>query len=1045
MKYNLFTRLLFSAFILFSSVASAQIIISGTVVDETGGSLPGVNILEMNTTNGTSTDLDGNYTLAVSANATLVFSYIGYIKIEEPVNGRTTINITLSQDATTLDEIVVVGYGIQKRSDVTGAVTSLNSEFLENRPIINFEEALQGQVPGLSISSTGGQPGAATKMNIRGISSVSGSSQPLIVIDGFPMNQTPTSGGGNLEQFSSQIGGFAFINPDDIESIEVLKDASATAIYGNRGANGVIIITTKQGKKGKSGITFSSYIGSQVLDKRIDVMNFGDYVKYQQASNPNNRLFTGADGTLYNFPDADQMNLDWQDEIYRRGSIQNYSLSLQGQNETTSYSFSSSYNKNESVLIATNFEKLTARLALDHKFKKNITVGTNITYSRIENNGVPTDGREGTAAGIVIGALAENPFRMDNNTQARFRRAGVPQVFLDNYASAHLSNPDNIANNTNLDKNINRVIANLFADIKLNDWLSFKSTLGLDFFTLTDQQFYSSQTPWGNLNNGIATAANNNAKNLVNENYFTFSKTFDTHKINLVSGFSYQNSISDFHRTEARSFQNEILGYNSLQGASEFLSSSSADELVMLSFLGRANYSYDDRYLATFTYRRDGTSRFQRSKWGDFYSGALAWNVANEAFLKNSNTISTLKLRASIGQVGNASVPVQGALLDQQFSNYTFNGSVVNGVSPQNLENQDLTWETTTQYNAGVDFGILNGAVNFTADYFVKNTTDLLLLAPVSISTGFSQGWFNIGEIQNSGFEFSGDYNYRNSGGFSWNTKLNFSTIQSEIKALGNDGEPIYIDVNFDAISTDEVILQVGGSINDLYGYTTDGIYLPGDFNPDGTPADGVATAGAGEQPGDIKYQDLSGPNGVPDGAIDGFDRTVLGNSMPDIFGSWNNSFSYKGVELDIITQYSYGNEVFNATNTRVASFPGGGQNQSSTWLDRWTPENSGSTQYARVPSLRPADYLVEDGSFIRLQTVRVGYNLPLNWLTPINIKSAKIYIAANNLAVFTNYSGYDPEVTSNQVDFRYPFVQGFDYGGFPRAKTFIAGINVQF
>lgn len=1046
MKYNSIIRLWFVALMLFSNAAYAQTTISGTVVDESGLPLPGVNVLELNTLNGTATDVDGDYTLKVQDNATIVFSFIGFADLEVPVNGRRTINITMMPDVTGLDEVVVVGYGTQKRSDVTGAVASVSTDLLQDRPITNIEEALQGQVAGLAISSTGGQPGAATKMNIRGISSVSGNSQPLIVIDGFPMNQTPTSGGGNLEQFSSQIGAFAYINPDDIESVEVLKDASATAIYGNRGANGVIMITTKQGRRGKSGITFSTYFGSQVLDKRIDVLSFGDYAKYQQATSPNDRLFTAADGTLYNFPDADEMNLDWQDEIYRRGSIQNYSLSLQGQNETTSYSFSASYNKNESVLIATNFEKLTARLALDHRFTKNVTVGANLTYSSIENNGVPTDGREGTAAGIVIGALVENPFRMDNNTQARFRRAGVPQVHIDNYISAHLSNPDNIANNTRLDKNINRAIGNLYADIRLADWLSFRSTLGLDYFTLTDQQFYSSQTPWGNLNNGIATAASNNATNLVNENYFTLSKTFNNNqRINLVTGFSYQNTISDFHRTEARSFENEVLGYNSLQGASEFLSSSSADELVMLSFIGRANYSFDDRYLATFTYRRDGTSRFQNNKWGDFYSGALAWNLSNEAFLEDSDLISNLKLRASIGQVGNASIPVQGALLDQQFSNYTFNGTVTNGVSPQNLENPDLTWEMTTQSNIGADIGIFNNAVNFTVDYFVKNTTDLLLLAPVSISTGFSQGWFNIGEIQNSGLEFSVDYGLQGEGGFAWNTKLNLSTIQSEIMALGNDGEPIYIDVNFDAISTDEVILQVGGAINDLYGYVTEGIYLPGDFNPDGTPVDGVPTAGAGEQAGDIRYADLSGPDGAPDGVIDGFDRTVLGNTMPEFFGAWNNSFSYKGVELDVIMQYSFGNEVFNATNTRLASFPGGGQNQSTDWLNRWTPENSNSTQYARVPSLRPADYLVEDGSFIRLQTVRIGYNLPASWISRIKMKSAKVYFAANNLAVFTNYTGYDPEVTSNQVDFRYPFVQGFDYGGFPRAKTFVTGLNVQF
>lgn len=1046
MKYIFFRSLLFAAILLLSNAVYAQTIISGKVVDDSGVPLPGVTVQEKDVTNGTATDIDGVYQLEIqSTNASLIFSYIGYETQVVPIGAQTVIDVTMLSDATELDEVVVVGYGTQKRSDVTGAVSSLSSEILENRPITNFEEALQGQVSGLNISSTGGQPGAATKMNIRGISSVSGSSQPLVVIDGFPMNQTPTSGGGGLEEFSAQIGAFAFINPDDIQSIEVLKDASATAIYGNRGANGVILITTKKGNRGQSGITFSSYFGSQVMNERIPVMEFGDYARYVHETSPNDRLFTDENGEAYDFPEADAMNLNWQDEIFRRGSIQNYALSLQGQNERTNYAFSASYNKNESILIGTNFEKLTARLSLDHQFTDRIKIGTNISYNNITNNGVPTDGREGTAAGLIIGGLAENPFRMDNNTAARFRRAGVPQVFIDNYRTSHLSNPDNIAANTALDKSINRVIGNFYADISLTDWLSFKSTLGLDFFTLIDQQFYSSLTPWGNLNNGIATQANNNATNLVNENYFTFNKDYGSHNFNLVAGFSYQSTISDFHRAEARSFQNEILGYNSLQGAAEFLTSSSADELLMLSYLGRANYSYDNRFLATFTYRRDGTSRFQQSKWGDFYSGAVAWNVGNEAFLVNSSLVSNLKLRASIGQVGNSNVPVQGALLDQQFSNYTFGGTIVNGVSPQNLENRNLTWETTTQYNAGIDFGIYNNRFNFTADYFVKNTTDLLLLAPVSISTGFSSGWFNIGEVRNAGFEFSGDYRYFNDNGFSWNTKLTLSSIQNEIISLGSDGEPIFIDVNFDAISTDEVILQVGGSINDLYGYQTDGIYLPEDFTEDGIPAPGVATAGAGEQPGDIRYVDLSGPEGVPDGVIDGFDRTVLGNTIPEIFGAWNNSFTYKGVELDIIIQYSYGNEVFNATNTRIASFPGGAQNQTADWVNRWTPETPNNTQYARVPSLRPADYLVEDGSFIRLQTVRLGYNLPIDWTSKLRMKNAKVYVAANNLALFTNYSGYDPEVTSNQVDFRYPFVQGFDYGGFPRAKTFIAGLNVQF
>jgi len=780
-------------------------------------------------------------------------------------------------------------------------------------------------------------------------------------------------------------------------------------------------------------------MGVQQMSKRMDVLDFAGYAQYQQATNPNNRLFTSEEGVPFVFENPDAMNFNWQDRIFRTGITQNHSLSIQGRSDNTNYAASISYNKNESVLIETNFEKFTNRFSVDHRFNDLLTVGGSLTYSNIVNNGVPTDGREGTAIGIVLNSVSSSPYDLFNtDTQAYFRRAGVPQLQMDNILQSSIGRPDNVAEKTQLDKNINRTVSNLYADFKFLDWLSFKTTFGLDIYNLKDQQFYSTDTPWGQLNNGVAVQANINSKNLLSENYFTLSKEFDKHSVNLVTGFSYQKNQSEFNRIEGRDFQNGTLGYNSLQGAGEFLASSSADELVLMSYYARANYSFDNRFLLTGSYRRDGTSRFQKDKWGDFYAGALAWNVHNEEFLKDSELISNLKLRASIGQVGNASVPVQGALLDQQFSNYTFNGVSVNGASPQNLENQNLSWETTTQTNAGIDLGLFDNSLNITADYYIKKTTDLLLRTPVTISTGFSEGWFNIGEIENSGIEFSIDYALKTKGGFGWNTKFNFSTQTNTINALGNDGEPIFIDVNFDAINTDEIILQVGGSINDLFGYTTDGIYLPGDFNPDGTPAAGVATAGAGEQPGDIKYKDVNN-----DGAIDGFDRSVIGNTLADVFGSWSNSFSYKGVELDVVFQYSFGNDIFNATNTRIASFPGGGGNHSSVWLDRWTPDNPNNTQYARVPSLRPADYLIEDGSFVRLQTVRLGYNLPSKITSALKIKSAKVYVAGNNLALFTNYSGFDPEVSSNLGGA--PFVQGFDNGAFPRATTFLMGLNVHF
>lgn len=1041
-KLNIILILTVLSLFSFHALFAQEILVSGTVKDKMGNAIPGVTVAEKGTTHGTITDFSGNYSITVKGSSTvLTFSFIGMKMQEIEVGQNRKIDIVLEMDFIGMDEVVVVGYGTQRRGNITGAVASVNSDVMKESPITNIEEALQGQVTGLSVSSTGGQPGAATKMNIRGITSVSGSSQPLIVVDGFPLSDVSTSGGGGLESFSAQMSSFSYINPDDIESIEVLKDASATAIYGNRGANGVILITTKSGSKGEGGITYSNYFGIQEMQSRIDVMEFKDWVKYNQSRAPGNRMFTAEDGTPYVFPDADAeaMNVNWQDEIYRRGFVQNHSLALTGKTEKTNYAFSTSFNQNKSVLIETDFKKFTSRMSLDHQFSEKLLVGGSMTYSNIEYNGTATDGREGTAAGVVIRGLFASPFRMDDNTAARFRRAGVADIHLTNYKKNNLSDPDYVAENTDLDKSINRFIGNYYFNFSITNWLSFRSTAGVDFFNLKNNQFYSSLTPSGSLNNGQAIAASRNARNLSNENYFTFSKGFGTHHVNFVSGVSFQEYVQEYFRTEALAFENETLGYNSLQAGSQFGAESSVDETFMASYLARLNYGYDDRYLVTLSYRRDGTSRFINEKWGDFYSGAVAWNLKNESFLENSELISALKVRASIGQVGNASVPVQGALLDQSISNYTFNGQYVSGVSPSNLENKDLTWETTQQVNTGIDLGLWDNKLNIVADYYTTNTKDLLLNTPVSVSTGFTRGWFNIGEIKNTGFEFSANYRLDTYAGFTWNTTFNVSNSKNEILALGRDGEPIYIDVNFDAIVTDEVILQVGGSINDLFGYETDGIYLPEDFSADGTVKPGVPTAGAGEQPGDMKYKDRN-----EDGVIDGFDRTVIGNTLPDFYGSWSNNFSFKGFDLDVVLQYSYGNDVFNATKTRLSSFVPS-SNQTTEWLDSWSPENPTSTQYARVPSLRSADYLVEDGSFIRLQTLRLGYNLPRSWAAKIQAKSVKLYVSGSNLALFTKYSGYDPEVTSNQVDGNYPFVQGFDYGGFPRAKTFMAGMNIQF
>ncbi|MDF1548702.1 MAG: SusC/RagA family TonB-linked outer membrane protein [Bacteroidales bacterium] len=578
-------------------------------------------------------------------------------------------------------------------------------------------------------------------------------------------------------------------------------------------------------------------------------------------------------------------------------------------------------------------------------------------------------------------------------------------------------------------------------NVQILDWLEFRSTFGADFYNLKGKQFYSKNSPGGALDNGRAWQTARNELSLISENYFTLNKSFDAHKVNLVTGWSVQKNTSEYASAYAYDFENELLGYNSLGLGAQFQVSSNAYERFLASYLARANYSYDDRYLLTVSYRRDASSIFLENKWGSFYSGALAWNAKNEAFLESVDLISNLKFRTSWGQTGNQNIPIQGALLDGEISDYTFDGQYYTGVSASTLENKNLNWETSQQLNAGIDLGFFGNKLNIVADYYVTNTKDLLLYTPVSISTGFEFGWFNVGELKNSGYELAINYGLTTDIGFKWNTSLNITSSKNEILALGRDGEPIYIDVNFDTKVKDEVILQVGGSINDYFGYKVEGIYTAADYDVNGDLLPAVPSEGAGELPGDVKYKDISGPDGTPDGFIDAYDRTVIGNALPDFYGSFSNNFSFKGVELDVVFNFSYGNDIFNATKTRISAFTAAG-NQTTEWLDSYV-NNPSSTQYSRMTSSVPSELLIEDGSFLRLQTLRLGYNLPTSLTSKIKAQSVKVYLAANNLALFTKYSGYDPEVTSNQGGAS--FIQGFDYGAFPRAKTFLLGLNIQF
>lgn len=1035
----LFIILAFSSTFLYAQ----EFEMKGKVLDAaTQEPLMGVNIMIQNTDKGTITDFDGSYSLSVNNGNVIEFSYLGYEPSTVTASSNNSmVNVQLNPSEDALSEVVVIGYGTSTKKDLSGSVASIKPEGFVDRPITTLEDALQGNASGLLVQSSGGQPGAAANINIRGITSLTGSTQPLIVIDGFPLFELTTSGGGGLEAFSGQISSFAFINPNDIASVEVLKDASATAIYGNRGANGVIMITTKKGKYGKPKLSYNSYFGVREIQNELDMLSFADYARYQQDTNPQNLLYTNPQtGEPYQF-DPRLNSINWQDRIYRTGFIQNHSLSLQGGNENTKYFLSGSFMDDRPIIDETNFKKYDIKLSLDQRLRKNIKVGASLSYNFIANTGVPTDGREGTAFGVVMGSLIGIPLRMDEDTQAYFRRAGVEQINISNFADNYLGDPENIARNTDLDKKLSRFIANSYFDWNITKKLNLRVSGGVDMFNGKDQQFYPTNTPWGFLTQGSAVVASFLNRSWLNENILTYNDSFGkNHKINIVGGATVQSSHFEFLRTENNSFENEILGYNQIGSAGTFRNISDVQDLKLLGFLLRANYTYKDKLIFTLSGRRDGTSVFKNNKWGNFYSGAIAYNLGEEDFMKDIENISLFKFRGSIGETGNANVSTLGAFSQLRTTNYNFDDGEVQGQSPANLANENLSWETTQQINFGIDLGLFDDKLSLTADYYIKNTKDLILQTPIPNVSGFDFAFQNIGEIQNSGVEFSLNTLNVKTTNFEWSTNFNFTYNTSEIKELGQGGQPIFVDVNFDNIIKDEVILEEGGEIGSIFGYQQDGIYLPEDFDADGNLL--VPGRGVGEIAGDIKFRDING-----DGVVNAEDRTVIGNTLPDFFGALNNTFKYKAFDLNILLQYSIGNDVFNATRTRTEAFVAGAENQSVKYLDRWSPENPTSTQYARFNSLVAASTFVEDASFVRIRNVRLGYNLPPALTQKAGMDNIRLYVSADNLAVFTNYSGYDPEISTNQADGARSSVlsSGFDYGGFPRARTITFGLNLDF
>ena len=1035
------------------SLAFAQQKITGRVTDSQGDPIPWANVFQKGTQNGTTTDDDGNYSISVkSADAVLIASFVGYQDAEQAVSGRSVIDFTLDSDTELLDDAVVIGYGTARRQDLTGSVASLNSENLKNQVLFSVDDALKGGVAGLMVSSTSGQPGAASKMLIRGAASLSGSTSPLIVVDGFPLGDVSTSSGMGMSGLDSQMSSLSMINTEDIASIEVLKDASSTAIYGNRGANGVIMITTKKGKASSGRIQYNGYFSVQNLPHKYDMLDFKGYASMMNTKTPSYLLFSDADGNLRDF-DYDRIeSIDWQDRIYRTGYIQSHNLSLQQSTDKTNFLVSASYMQNESIVICTNWQKLTGKVNIDHNFTDKLKIGVDLNYSRIVDDGVPTSGGDGTAVGTIMSALLSQPFDLtDEQTQVLFRRAGVEQYQINAFNDANKQNPVTMANDIQMKKILNRTIANSYLQYNILDDLVLKVTGGFDNYGMEDKQFYPTTTPRGYLYNAQACMANVSTFGWINENTLTWSPVFaEKHRLNVMAGVTEQGSRYYYTATEASSFSNESLGYNNLSLAKDFHSYSNTSSSSMLSFIFRTNYIYDDRYIGTFTFRRDGTSAFVKNKWGSFFSGAFAWNAKQEEFLKYNNAVSTLKLRASLGEVGNSNVPTSGSFAQLYTTSTAFGTSLSIGQSPVTLANENLTWEKTLEYNLGLELGFFDERLHFDLDLYNKTTRDLLLEAPVLNISGYTKAWQNIGSIRNAGIELSMSATLVDTRDFQWTFNGNISHNKSRILKLGQSGAPIYLGITCLG-GQNAVILQEGGSVGELYGYRAIGIYQLDEFTAEEsttkpgtyiyTLKDGVVNQGVGEQPGSIRLWDKDG-----NGKIDDNDREVIGNFLPDFYGAFSTSLNYKAFNLYLGFQYSCGNDLYNANYAMIAFYNGDGSNQVAAWDKRWTVDNQSSRYYSQISKGLVSSAFVEDASYLRFSSARFTYTLPGKLLTKFqHVENCKVYLSADNIYTFTHYSGYDPEVGISQNSASSILSQGFDYGNFPHARTFTVGVNLSF
>lgn len=996
--------------------------VNGLVTDASGAPIGGVTVVEQGTSNSTSTNSQGEYTITLQheEGAVLVFSGIGYDSREMPVTGS-SLNVVMEQSQTDLDEVVVVGYGTQRKSDLTGAVGTVRGETLQERPASSLNQGLAGRVTGVNVSSGSGRPGGRTNVRIRGASSISVSNNPLYVIDGVILNTT------GLQNGSTPID---YLNPNDVASIEVLKDASSTAIYGARGANGVILVTTKRGTSAGGVLTYDADFSVGVAPKLLPVLNAREFLEVEEIAYANAEKYDPvgwATGTKYVDPQTKRSNpllfdeggnplydINWQKQAFQEAFTQNHQLGFTNGNEKGTYGAFLNYRNENGVVYGSWQKRYAGRFVFDSEIKDWLKVGGSLGYTDQNEKQVDQlDGGGITMIRQVLEALPIVPVRYADGSWASNR---------DYPGMEGGDNPIRVADERQFFLRTQTMLGNMYANIQLAENLEFRSTLGTniinqrrDYFAAAGLQYISS--------NGNASVVNNRYNSWQFENYLTYNKDFGSiHSLNAMLGLSWQHVNNFYNEASSEGFSDTYFQYNNLgAGATALAPGSSASAYGLNSYFTRLNYSLMGKYLVTFTGRMDGSSKFgEENQYAFFPSAALAWRISDESFMQDLPAVSNLKLRASYGATGNSEIPAYRALAGMNNYTVVFGGAREIGIGTGRMANAALQWEKTHQVDVGLELGLFNNRVNLEADVYRRKVGDMLLDAPLPLSSGYGSIFTNIGSMENKGIEIGLNTTNLQSDNFSWNTTFNISINKNKVLALSG-GSDI-----FPGAST---VIRVGEPVGSFFGRVHLGTW---------STAEAEEAERYNMLPGDVKYLDLNN-----DGIINNNDRTIIGKGIPDGFGTFLNTFQYKGWSLTVDLQFMYGNDVLDRS-IHSAEDRQGIANSYKTVLNAWTESN----QNTPIAQVRPINayyttnddsHKVTDASFIRGRNLLLAYRFPAQLASRLKLQSVRIHGSVQNFFVATKYEGYDPEVSNSGS----AFGQGFGLYDYPRPRIFMLGINI--